>query len=145
MFFLGLLASACALIVIMSGVLAWTKNLPGNRFIGIKVPEVRASKDIWDHAHSLAGPLWVAAGVLIAIGSAPIYGGLSWLLTITAVSFIGALYMIGLGNSLAARAAGILRSNKESSSGCSGDCCGGGASTAIDLEAVRQAAKRSDQ
>ena len=69
MIFLGSLLAFAAAFTLIIGVLAWTRRLPGNKYIGIKVPEVRKSKEVWDTAHQFAGPLWVAAGVSFGIAS----------------------------------------------------------------------------
>lgn len=61
-----LLILAIALLVI--GVLAWRRKLPGNPVIGIRVAEVRKSQEIWEAAHQVAGPLWLVGGVALVFG-----------------------------------------------------------------------------
>lgn len=124
MIFLGSLLAFVAAFTLIIGALAWTRRLPGNKYIGIKIPEVRKSKEVWDTAHQFAGPLWVAAGVSLAVASAPPFSGVSWLLLITLIGTIAAIYFFGLGASIGARTAGVMEatSNNESNNG---GCCGG--------------------
>ena len=62
---LGCVLAALAVVLLLVGALAWTRHLPGNKYVGIKVPEVRESREVWDAVHQFAGPLWLAAGVLV--------------------------------------------------------------------------------
>ena len=54
---LGTLCGILAVVLLVVGVLGWTAKLPGNPIFGIRVPEVRKSKELWDMAHRVAGPL----------------------------------------------------------------------------------------
>lgn len=124
MIFLGSLLAFAAAFTLIIGALAWTRRLPGNKYIGIKVPEVRKSKEVWDTAHQFAGPLWVAAGVSLAVASAPPFSGVSWLLLVTLIGTIAALYFFGLGASIGARTAGVMEAASDNKSD-GGSCCGG--------------------
>ncbi len=122
MIILGTILALFAVFLLIVGCLAWSRRLPGNNYIGIRVPEVRKSKESWDLAHQFAGPLWVASGVTMAIASVPPFSGISWLLLISVIALVAAIYFFGLGASIGARAAGAL----ENSSGSERDgCCGG--------------------
>ena len=56
---LGSLFGVLAVLLIVVGALGWAAKLPGNPVVGIRVPEVRKSQELWDMAHRVAGPLWV--------------------------------------------------------------------------------------
>lgn len=49
----ALLLILAALFIIVGG-LGWAGKLPGNGVIGIRVPEVRKTKELWDTAHRLS-------------------------------------------------------------------------------------------
>ena len=51
---LGCVLAALAVVLVLVGVLAWTRHLPGNKYVGIKVPEVRESREVWDAVHQFA-------------------------------------------------------------------------------------------
>ena len=79
---LGCVLAALAVVLVLVGALAWTRHLPGNKYVGIKVPEVRESREVWDAVHQFAGPLWLASGVAMAVAAVPPFSGVSWLLII---------------------------------------------------------------
>lgn len=149
---LGSILLILGIAVMVIGVLAWTKHLPGNSYIGIKVKEVRKSKEQWDAAHQLAGPVWTASGLALVIAALPFFTGNYWLLVISAIGIFAAVYFYGLGGSLATRAAGVMGQESESESeGCSSGCCSDSSSepasttpTSIDIDALRRAASHSD-
>ncbi|MCS4535462.1 SdpI family protein [Corynebacterium sp. HS2168-gen11] len=147
---LGSILLVLGIAVIVIGVLAWTKHLPGNSYIGIKVKEVRKSKEQWDAAHQVAGPVWTASGLALVIAALPFFTGNYWLLLVSVIGIFAAVYFYGLGGSLATRAAGIMGQDSESE-GCSSGCCSDTASepasetpTSIDFDALRRAASQSD-
>ncbi|MDN5582349.1 MULTISPECIES: SdpI family protein [unclassified Corynebacterium] len=156
MIVLSVLLSVLGVAVLVTGVLAVTGKLPGNRWVGLRIPEVRKNREMWDTGHRIAGPTWAGAGVaLIAAGVVSLQGG--WLWAVTALLVVGALFLIGVGAALAAQtlakidhakaqqaeqtraAAGCCSSGKkdsadsadgaETSGGCGDGCgngCGGG-------------------
>lgn len=150
---IGSILAVVAVLLLVVGGLAWTRRLPGNKYVGIKVPEVRVSQEVWDIAHQLAGPLWVASGIAMAVASAPFFSGMSWLLVISVVGIIASAYFFGLGSSIGARAAGVIGKENNSDS-----CCGGSDSATneeqppaepapapqVDIEALRRAAGSAD-
>ena len=69
----ALLLILAALFIIVGG-LGWAGKLPGNGVIGIRVPEVRKTKELWDTAHRIAGPLWTVSGVVLALGGILSFG-----------------------------------------------------------------------
>lgn len=144
---LGCVLAALAVVLVLVGALAWTRHLPGNKYVGIKVPEVRESREVWDAVHQFAGPLWLASGVAMAVAAVPPFSGVSWLLIISLVGVAASVYFFGLGSSMGARAAGVLVREKSS-----GGCCGGDSSDAsdaapapqVDFDALRRAAGAAD-
>ncbi|AHW65633.1 Putative secreted protein [Corynebacterium glyciniphilum AJ 3170] len=153
--------------VLVTGVLAVTAKLPGNRWVGLRIPEVRKNQEMWDTGHRIAGPTWTGAGVaLIVAGVVGLQGG--WLWAISGLLVVGALFLIGMGAALAAQtlakidhakaqqaeqqraAAGCCSSGSSSDSSCGGDCdgdCGGHDSVTpveLDLDAARRAAAARD-
>ena len=79
-----LLILAIALLVI--GVLAWRRKLPGNPVIGIRVAEVRKSKEIWEAAHQVAGPLWLVGGVALVFGGLVAFRAEGWMWLLPALT-----------------------------------------------------------
>ena len=144
---LGCVLAALAVVLLLVGALAWTRHLPGNKYVGIKVPEVRESREVWDAVHQFAGPLWLASGVAMAVAAVPPFSGVSWLLIISLVGVAASVYFFGLGSSMGARAAGVLVREESS-----GGCCGGDSSDAsdaapapqVDFDALRRAAGAAD-
>lgn len=153
--------------VLVIGVLAVTAKLPGNRWVGLRIPEVRKNREMWDTGHRIAGPTWTGAGVaLIAASVVGLQGG--WLWVVSGLLVVGALFLIGMGAALAAQtlakidhakarqaeqqraAAGCCSSGSSSDSSCGGDCdggCGGHDSVTpveLDLDAARRAAAARD-
>ncbi|MEJ6550184.1 MULTISPECIES: SdpI family protein [unclassified Corynebacterium] len=159
--------------VLVTGVLAVTAKLPGNRWVGLRIPEVRKNREMWDTGHRIAGPTWTGAGVaLLAAGLVSLQGG--WLWAISGLLVVGALFLIGMGAALAAQtlakidhakaqqaeqqraAAGCCSSGSAAASGtssnsCGGDCggsCGGhdnGSTVELDLDAARRAVASRDE
>lgn len=146
-----LLVLAAALLIL--GGLGWSRKLPGNGIIGIRVPEVRKSKDVWDAAHGVAGPLWVVGGVALLLGALVAFTATGWMWLIVVLTVLAALVLLGMGATAGARAAAILDARAEAESGCSscgdgGSCgCGGHSEPAaeVDFEALRKALDSSEK
>lgn len=157
--------------VLVTGVLAVTGKLPGNRWVGLRVPEARKNREMWITGHRIAGPTWTGAGLaLIAAGAVSLQGG--WLWLITALLVVGALFLFGMGAALAAQtlakidhakaqraeeqrsaagccSGGATDAKDSHGSGCGDGCgCGGGDHTTtaeLDLDAARRAAAARDE
>ncbi|MEJ5928512.1 SdpI family protein [Corynebacterium sp. H128] len=133
-----------AAVAIVSGVLGWMKKLPGNGVIGLKVPEVRQSKEIWDAAHLTAGPMWFLAGVSLCFGGlAGLRGtGIGTLIVMAVAVFLAAV-LAGIGANNGAKVAHLLGAANKETEGCDGDCnCGTDAAVekpAVDVAALRKA------
>ena len=57
-----------AIILAAIGVLGWLGHLPLNGWAGIRLPSTMSSERAWRSAHRVAGPWFVAAGVVCALG-----------------------------------------------------------------------------
>lgn len=140
-----LLVLAAALLVF--GALSWAKKLPGNPVFGLRVPEVRKSKEAWDTSHAVAGPIWTFGGVALLFGGllALIATGWMWLLPVAAV-FV-AVAAVGAGANAGARVASLLDAEEHAEGGCGENCnCGAPApAPEVDVDALRRAASQADQ
>lgn len=145
---IGVILLVLALVLLVIGALAMTRKLPGNRVIGLRVPEVRKAKEVWDSSHAMAGPLWVFGGVTLLFGGLIAFVATGWLWILPPVSLVVALVAVASGANIGARTATILdaqrRKDEEGCGSCSaeGGCgCGGNApAPEVDLAAVRRAA-----
>lgn len=169
---LGSLFGILAVLLIVTGVAAWQAKLPGNPIIGIRVPEVRKSQELWDMAHRVAGPLWVLSGVSWAIASLISFTATGWMWIIPVAGVIGGLIFLGMGAGMGAHTVAMVyakRTREEAvsdeggccSSGGEGGCCSPADTTvsadapvenatplnapAIDLDAVRRAAQAAQK
>lgn len=126
-----------AVAVLIVGALAWTGRLPGNSVIGLRVPEVRRSKDMWVTAHRIAGPMWVFAGVLLAFAAAfsSIVSGWGWIVPVALV--VGAVAAIGAGAGRGAHTVAALDARRIAEESTDD-------TPKVDLDALRRAAKRAD-
>lgn len=119
-----------AVVQIIIGVLGWTGKLPGNSYIGIRVPEVRKNKKMWDTAHRIAGPLWTVSGVILALGAIITFNAQGWMWALSILSIIAWLIFLGMGAGMAAHTVAMMDIKEEKETGgCSseGGCnCGGG-------------------
>ncbi|MFZ2273244.1 SdpI family protein [Corynebacterium variabile] len=96
MIVLSVLVFVLGIAVLVTGLMGLTGTLPGNRWVGLRIPEVRKSKDMWVTGHRIAGPFWTGAGVaLLLSGLVSLQGG--WLWVVAGVLAIGALALIGIG------------------------------------------------
>lgn len=101
-----LLILAIALLVI--GVLAWRRKLPGNPVIGIRVAEVRKSQEIWEAAHQVAGPLWLVGGVALVFGGLVAFRAEGWMWLLPVLAVLVALAAVGAGANIGARRAAAI-------------------------------------
>ncbi len=104
----GVIYAILAVGVLLVGALASTRRLPGNSFIGIRVPEVRHSRDIWEQSHAVAGPLWVFSGLALLFGALSVFFVHSWMWMVPVAAFLLGVYGIGAGANVGARRAALL-------------------------------------
>lgn len=104
MIVLSVLLFVLGVAVLVTGLMGLAGRLPGNRWVGLRIPEVRKSKDMWVTGHRIAGPFWTGAGIALLLGGlVSLQGG--WLWAVAGVLTVGALALIGTG---AANAAHIM-------------------------------------
>lgn len=119
----------------IAGLLGAVGKLPGNPVVGLRIPEVRKTEELWNTAHRIVGPAWMGAGAAF-LGAALITLKVSgWMWLVFALLLVGAAFLIGLGSALGAHAVARLDARAaqleaaESSCSSSGDatsdsCCG---------------------
>lgn len=143
----GILVLCLALALTVIGSLSWAERLPGNSYIGIRVPEVRKSQELWNIAHKMAGPLWVAGGIAAFLAGLLCFTESGWLWILAVALLVATLVLVSLGASAGARAVSILAAEEHSNDSC---CSSGDAAPAepapapqVDIAALRRAAKES--
>lgn len=114
--------------VLVTGLMGLTGTLPGNRWVGLRIPEVRKSEELWTTGHRIVGPFWTGAGVAVLLGGlVSLQGG--WLWIVAVVLLLGGLGLVGVG---AANAAHIvaqidLRKGQEAEQArAAAGCCSSG-------------------
>ncbi|MDD7582080.1 SdpI family protein [Corynebacterium sp. 32222D000AT] len=153
---IGIVILILAAVLIVVGALATTRKLPGNSVVGLRVEEVRKSREAWDAAHAVAGPVWFLGGVALAFGGIVALTATGWMWLIPVATAIIAVITLSVGANLGARSALLWDQANNADEGCGDSCnCGSGgcgsdtaaeaAPAQIDLDAVRQAANRADQ
>ncbi|MBG9274094.1 SdpI family protein [Corynebacterium diphtheriae bv. mitis] len=143
---LGVVLAVAALVVLVSGSLAWTRRLPGNPYIGIRVPEVRKSQEVWQSAHLVAGPLWTIGGVAMLMGSMLFIKGSGWLYAVAALAVIAGVMLVSVGANVGARAASLIDAQQDVEDAAESTCCSSGnnPAPAVDVDAIRRAAHSAD-
>lgn len=128
MIVLSVLLCVIGLAVLVTGVLAVTAKLPGNKWVGLRVPEARKSREMWDTGHRIAGPTWTGAGIaLVAAGLVSLQGG--WMWVIAGLLLVGALFLIGMGAALAAQTLAKIdhaKAKKAEETRAAAGCCSSG-------------------
>lgn len=146
----GILLAVLGIALTLVGALAWAGKLPGNSVVGLKVPEVRKSEEVWVTSHKMAGPLWTIGGVALIMGGLIAFraSGWGWVLPVLAV--VAALVLLSMGANMGARAASLLHTEE---GGCDSDSCNCGSGSCgtsevdtpeVDVDAVRRAAQDAD-
>lgn len=105
---LGTVLLILAVLLLVIGLLAWRKKLPGNPVIGIRVAEVRKSQEIWEAAHQVAGPLWLVGGVALLFGALIAYRAEGWTWLLPALAVLVSLAAVGAGANIGARRAAAI-------------------------------------
>lgn len=160
---IGLVLLVLAAILVVVGALATLRRLPGNRLVGLRIAEVRASKEAWDLAHSVAGPIWLLSGFALIFGGIVALTASGWAWLIPALTAIFSVLAVSIGANLGARAAYLHTEANAVETGCGDSCnCGSGgcgdatdeargaagapapAAPTVDLGALRRAAQDAD-
>ncbi len=125
-----MLVVAAALIII--GGLAALKKLPGNSVIGLRLAELRKSKEAWDNAHAVAGPFWALSGLSLLFGGIVTLSAQGWMWLIPVISVIVSVVILSIGSNMGARASHLFEQQEEKG-------------PKVDLNALRNAARSADQ
>ncbi len=149
MLVVGIIFLIVAAIFVVVGGLASLRKLPGNSVVGLRLAEIRKTKEAWDNAHAVAGPFWFLAGVALVFGGIIALRAEGWMWLIPALTFVVAVLALSVGSNMGARAAHLWDQAHKEDDGCGESCncgdggCGGEAPT-VDVSAARTAAKRAD-
>lgn len=107
----------------IAGLLGAAGKLPGNPVVGLRVPEVRKTEELWNTAHRIVGPAWMGAGAAF-IGAALITLKVSgWMWLVFALLLVGAAFLIGLGSALGAHAVARLDARAAQLEAAETSCC----------------------
>ena len=113
----------------IAGLLGAVGKLPGNPVVGLRVPEVRKTEELWNTAHRIVGPAWMGAGAAF-IGAALITLKVSgWMWLVFALLLVGAAFLIGLGSALGAHAVARLDARAAQLEAANSSCCSSGDAT----------------
>ncbi|AKK12166.1 SdpI family protein [Corynebacterium uterequi] len=138
---IGSLLGVLALIVMVVGLLAAARKLPGNNVFGLRVAEVRKSREVWEAAHHIAGLFWVLGGVTLLFASLVSFVATGWLWLLPAVMVVVAVGAVGAGANVGARTAAVLDAAREAEDD---DASVEQPAPTVDLSALRTAATRAD-
>ena len=139
MILIAVILLVLAVAVLIVGGLAWSGKLPGNGVVGLHIPEVRKSKELWVTAHRIAGPMWTFGGVALLFAAAFSFIASGWMWLLPVLMVVLALCAVGAGAGQAAHAVARIdaRDMAREQSGASDQ--------APDLDALRRAARDSDE
>lgn len=135
-----ILAILAAALLIIGG-LAAARKLPGNSFVGIRVAEVRKSREIWDAAHRVAGLYWLVGGVALVFGALVAFRADGWMWLIPAATVVVALIAVGAGANAGARVAAVIDVADELEKKDQPAA----PAPRVDLDALRRAASQADR
>lgn len=135
----GVILLILGLILTVIGGLAWAAKLPGNGVVGIRVPEVRKSQELWTLAHRIAGPFWTLGGISLLFGACFAFIAQGWLWALPIFTILIALAAVGAGAGQAAHAVAAIDARRMI------EAENGGPKPAVDMEALRRAARASDR
>lgn len=131
---IGIVLLVCAAILLIVGGVAAMRKLPGNNVIGLRVEEVRESREVWDLAHAVSGPVWMLGGAALAFGALLAMRAEGWMWVLPIISVFIAVLAISVGSNLGARAAYLAaEKNRED------------AKPKVDLGALRTAVTKADE
>ena len=138
-----------AAIFLIVGGLATARKLPGNSVVGLRLVEIRKTKEAWDNAHAIAGPFWMLSGVSLLFGGVVAISAPGWIWTIPALTFVIYILALCIGSKMGYRAAFLWDEAHKAEEGC-GDSCNcsddgcGSSEPEVDLGALRKAAEQAD-
>ncbi len=111
--------------------LAWSANLPGNGYVGIRAPEARKSRENWDITHRVAGPPWAVSALAFAGSAALAYVAVQpdasgWMWLWVAVTGLLGLAMLGVGGAIGSHTIALYDAKKSAEAESDGCCSSGG-------------------
>lgn len=122
---LGVVDVVLAVVALGVGALALTRRLPRNRFVGIRTPLTLRSDDAFRVAHVVAGPGFLGAGIIAALGAViGLAAGSVTGLVFAAVALVAAVVIGGAAASFGLRAAARVPDADDEESSCGGGACG---------------------
>lgn len=113
----------------IAGLLGAVGKLPGNPVVGLRVPEVRKSEELWNTAHRIVGPAWMGAGAAFMGAALITLKASGWMWLIFALLLVGAVFLIGLGSALGAHTVARLDARAAQLEAASSSCCSSGDAT----------------
>ena len=143
---LGIILLILTLALLVLGALAWTQHLPGNGVIGIRVPEVRTSREMWNAAHKVAGPVWLVAGIAMGIGALLAFSAQGWMWLLVLAAVVASAALLGIGAALGAKTVAIIDANRKISDAAAVQADASGPATRqpeVDVDNLRSALRRS--
>lgn len=150
MLVVGIIFLVLAAVLIIVGGLATLRKLPGNSVVGLRLAEIRKTREAWDNAHAIAGPFWFLGGIALVFGGVIALRAEGWMWLIHALTAVVAILALSIGSNMGARAAYLWDQAHKDDDGC-GDSCNcsdggcGGEAPAVDVSAIRAAAQHADK
>lgn len=141
MIVIGTILAILAAALLIIGGLAAARKLPGNSVVGIRVAEVRKSREIWEAAHRVAGLFWIVGGVALVFGALVAFRADGWMWLIPAATAVVALFAVGAGANAGARTAAALDVAEELAKKQQPAA----PAPKVDLAALRRAASQADR
>lgn len=138
----GILFIIAAVVLVVLGGVAAAGKLPGNKAIGLRVPEVRKEERIWVQAHRVVGPFWILAGVGMGIGAAFSFIAHGWLWVAPVIAFVAGLVALSIGGNYGAKTAALI---DEQLTAEAESAAPSKPAPAVDVDALRRAAGKADE
>src|SRR5699024_6533420 len=101
----GLILLVFALYWLIFGALATARRLPGNKYFGLRIPDVRNSHEALAGSPVVAGPVWTLAAVSFPSAALVAFRASGWMWLIPVATVLIAIVPISVGSNLGARAA----------------------------------------
>lgn len=132
MIILSILLAVFGLGIFVVGALAVAGKLPGNGVVGLRIPEVRKSQQMWTLGHRIAGPAWLGSGLAMLAAALLATSASGWAWIIVVGLGLGSLFLLGMGAALASHTLAQMdaKAQKEAASD-SGCCSAGGAGDSV--------------
>lgn len=120
---LSIILAVLGLAITAISALCLSGSLPGNRLIGLHIPEVRKSAAYWTLGHRIAGPAWLGAGCAILAAAVLAFNAAGWVWLIIMGLLIASVILLGLGAALASHTLAQLDARAQEASAEGSDCC----------------------